>query len=83
MDSRTLQNISRMFNRYRVPECRVRARLSNNTVVAEFTGTAASFSCCFDEHFEDYRQMLGESATLVRMERKGKERFLLIYRLDD
>ena len=78
-----LRKISREFNKYRFPECRVRIiKNENGKLVAEFTGTAAKFSCCFDEYFEDYRLMLedyGEKYEIENLKEK-RGRFIVVYK---
>ncbi|MBC7081046.1 MAG: hypothetical protein H5T44_02195 [Thermoplasmatales archaeon] len=60
MNSNKLRKITREFNKHRAPECFARTlRNGRNNLVIVFSGTS-SFSCCFDEHFEDYRQLLKE-----------------------
>ncbi len=83
MRAELLRKISKEFNHFRSPECR--ARIIENgekTIKIEFSGTSASFSCCFDEHFEDYRIMMEEAGTktkIERVERKGIEKFIVSY----
>lgn len=76
-----LRKLSREFNKYRYPECRVKIiKNEDDRLIAEFTGTA-NFMCCFDEHFEDYRQMLEEHGEKVEIKdvvaREGK--FIVVY----
>ena len=66
MDDKKLRNITREFNRWRYPECRARTiKNDDEKLIIQFDGTF-SFSCCFDEHFEDFRIMLEEKGGVVR-----------------
>ncbi len=85
MDSSTLRKVTAIFNRYRAPECR--ARVVQNKppfLVVEFSGTRAALSCCFDEHFVDYRYYLKDFSGIefqidqVDMTKRG--RFVVTYR---
>lgn len=81
MQPSKLRKISREFNKYRYPECKVRIiKNSNEKLVAEFSGTAC-FSCCFDEHFEDYGLMLKEEGETYRIEgmEKKEGKFIVTY----
>ena len=55
MGPKLLRRAATEFNKYRVPECKAKV-LSNKdkTLIVEFSGTTAPFSCCFDEYFIDY-----------------------------
>ena len=79
MNPRKLRAITREFNRYRYPECRARTIANKNGVlIVEFSGTS-THSCCFDEHFEDYRILLGENVNIEEVDDKG-DRFIVFYR---
>ena len=77
-----LRVISREFNKYRFPECKARViKNEKEKLTVEFSGTSC-FSCCFDEHFEDYRLLLeerGEKYEIEKIENK-KEKFIVVYR---
>ena len=69
LNSASLKAISRRFNRYRSPECRTKAiENKKGCLIVEFSGTNIS-SCCFDEHFEDYRQILEEHGEKIQIEK--------------
>ncbi|MEM2509075.1 MAG: hypothetical protein QW673_02635 [Candidatus Thermoplasmatota archaeon] len=81
MKSSKLRKITREFNRYRAPEC-IAKTLKNeeDKLLILFSGTF-SFSCCFDEHFEDYRRMLKDANENYKIEKVIKERnsFIVLY----
>jgi hypothetical protein len=84
ISSKLLRQISRNFNRYRYPECRVRVveNMGENLKV-EFSGTIASFSCCFDENFVDYIYLLedlsGQKFKIKEIKREFPDRFVVTY----
>jgi len=83
MKSRLLKKVSRDFNHFRSPECRANVIENNGEILkVKFTGTASTFSCCFDEHFEDYRLILEENGIkteIEKVERKSMEKFIVLY----
>ena len=79
-----LRRVTRRFNRYRSPECR--AEVVKNTgeeLEVRFTGSTASFACCFDENFVDYcyliQDLAGENFTIKEVKRRGPEEFRVVY----
>jgi len=78
-----LRKISREFNHFRFPECRAKViGKGEESIRVEFTGTAASFSCCFDEHFEDFRLMMeerGMKADIGEIKRESPDKFIVLY----
>ncbi len=77
-----LNVVSRKFNRYRSPECKAKVlRNKDRYLVVEFSGTNIS-SCCFDEHFEDYRQILEEYKGKFQIEKIEEkiDRFIVYYK---
>ncbi|KPJ51057.1 hypothetical protein AMJ40_01165 [candidate division TA06 bacterium DG_26] len=85
MDPGTLRRVTREFNRYRAPECRARTvRNGEDRLVVEFSGTAAHFACCFDEHFVDYGYYLKDVAEsdfeIEKIERMKNGWFAVTYR---
>lgn len=84
VEKEVIEILTSQFNRYRFPECEAKiVKIDEDSIKIEFTGTTASFSCCFDEHFEDYREMLEErgiKTEIENVERRGIEKFLVIFR---
>ena len=85
MESNILRKVTREFNKYRYPEARARVLLNKNDyLVVEFTGTKASFACCFDENFIDYKYYLKDIAhkdfNIIKILRKAEDRFLVLYK---
>ncbi|MCM8819955.1 MAG: hypothetical protein NC925_04075 [Candidatus Omnitrophica bacterium] len=84
MESKVLKIVTRKFNFYRAPECKAKVISQNNGIVkVEFSGTKASFACCFDENFIDYQYYLkdygGKDFSIRKIERKNPERFIIFY----
>ncbi len=84
MKPEKLRKITRRFNRYRSPECRAKvARNAGAELEVSFTGSTASFACCFDENFVDYcyliRDIAGEEFAIKEIRRRGSEEFRVIY----
>ena len=78
-----LRKISREFNHFRFPECRAKViEKGEKSIRVEFTGTAASFSCCFDEHFEDFRLVMeerGMKTDIGEIKRESPAKFIVLY----
>jgi len=76
MDDKKLRNITREFNKWRYPECRARTiKNEEDKLIMQFDGTF-SYSCCFDEHFEDFRIMLeekGEEFKITEVKHIGRK----------
>ena len=84
MEEKKLRRITREFNRWRYPECRARTiKNEEDEIIIKFDGTF-NYSCCFDEHFEDYRIMLeeeGEKYTIEEVKQIGNK-FIVRYKRD-
>lgn len=79
MSPNKLRCIIDEFNRYRSPECRARTLYkSDDKIIIEFSGTSIR-SCCFDEHFEDFRLLIGDDMRLESVRDEGY-RFVVCYR---
>lgn len=86
MNSYLLSNIVKKFNKTRKPECIVKTIENNDKFLkVKFTGTTASYSCCFDEHFNDFRFLLNDESNIeIRIEdikRRNLYDFLVIYKI--
>jgi len=78
MNRNKLRKITRKFNRYRAPECCAKTlKNDEEKLIILFTGTSIS-SCCFDEHFEDYRIMLKEEGNYKIEEIIGGGNFFVV-----
>lgn len=85
MNKETLENLTEKFNRFRNPECRAEVvEKKDDEIKVKFTGTSAHFSCCFDEHFIDYKYMLKDflkiDFKLEKVERISDEEFVVKYK---
>ncbi|MCD6473980.1 MAG: hypothetical protein J7K47_03630 [Thermoplasmata archaeon] len=76
MDDKKLRNITKEFKKWRYPECRARTiKNEEEKLIVQFDGTF-SYSCCFDEHFEDFRIMLeekGEEFKITEVKHIGRK----------
>jgi hypothetical protein len=77
--------ITRKFNSKRSPECRARLlKRTEEGIIVEFTGTKASFACCFDENFIDYAYMCQDNGLgkykIEKISRPETYRFIVHYR---
>lgn len=83
-EEKIIRILTMEFNKYRFPECEAKIiKIDEEYIKVEFTGTTASFSCCFDEHFEDYREMLEEREIKTKIEnvkRKEIGKFVVTFR---
>ncbi|MCM8778894.1 MAG: hypothetical protein NC898_02040 [Candidatus Omnitrophica bacterium] len=84
MEQRLLSRVTRKFNSRRAPECKAKVVFQRDGVLCiEFSGTKASFACCFDENFVDYQYYLkditGKDFSLQKIERKRAEKFRVFY----
>jgi hypothetical protein len=75
-----LFGIVKEFNSTRAPECEAKIlSLNRNSLLVEFSGTAASCSCCFDEHAQDFIYYLedftGMNFEITEMKRPTPGRF--------
>ncbi len=88
MEGFILRKVSREFNKWRSPECKVKVlKNRGNNLTVEFTGTRAGFACCFDENFVDYVYYLEDIGKkkfeVSQIKRKDKERFVVNYKLKE
>ncbi|MCM8798678.1 MAG: hypothetical protein NC821_04360 [Candidatus Omnitrophica bacterium] len=88
MEGNILRKVTRKFNQYRYPECKAKVvSHKERRLKVEFSGTKASFACCFDENFVDYKYYLKDLANLdfeiERIERKTPETFIVNYYLQE
>ncbi len=88
MNPETLKSITRKFNHYRAPECRVRTvKNSENELIVKFEGTGANFYCCYDENFIDYLYYLkdysGKNFRISCVEEVNPGIFIVKYQPDD
>ncbi len=86
MNSILLRKLIKKFNELRNPECKAKTiKNKEDELVFEFTGSIASFSCCFDEHFEDLRYFFedngGIKLILYDIKRKNEEKFIVKYKI--
>jgi len=85
LESKLLRKVTREFNKYRYPEARAKILVNKEGyLVVEFTGTKASFACCFDENFIDYKYYLKDIADkdfkIVNILRKTEDKFWVVYK---
>jgi len=88
MEAKKIKKVTREFNKYRAPESKARVVLNkDSTLKVEFTGTKASYVCCFDENFIDYSYYLKDLANkdfqIMQIKRKAPERFLVTYKQNE
>ncbi len=86
MNSRILRKIIKKFNELRNPECKAKTlKNKDDEIVIEFTGSVASYSCCFDEHFEDLRYLIEDKSSLKffieEVNRKDEDKFIVKYKI--
>ena len=85
MDKKKLIGIVKEFNRWRYPECRAKTiKNDDEKLIMQFDGTF-SYSCCFDEHFEDFRIILeekGEKFKITEVKHIG-EKFVVRYEKEE
>ncbi len=85
MEPKKLRKVTREFNRYRAPECRVKTvKNTEKELVVRFEGTGASFYCCYDENFIDYLYYLkdhaGKSFKIQEVKETKPGVFLVVYK---
>ena len=73
------------FNFYRDPECRARiVKVDEENLEVEFTGTVASYACCFDENFVDLKfyflDFANEDVDIREVLREDRDKFIVTYR---
>ncbi|MBC7194919.1 MAG: hypothetical protein H5U37_04610 [Caldisericia bacterium] len=86
MNSILLRKLIKKFNELRNPECKAKTiKNKEDELVLEFTGSTASFSCCFDEHFEDLRYFFedkgGIKLFIEDVKRENEEKFIVKYKI--
>ncbi|MCS7150771.1 MAG: hypothetical protein NZ928_00070 [Endomicrobia bacterium] len=74
------------FNKLRYPECKAKIiSFKNGTVEVEFSGTKASFACCFDENFIDLKyyflDYLNLNFEIKEILKVAADRFIVKYKL--
>ena len=84
--NKTLDKVLKEFNNYRYPECEAKLlHFSQDKIIVEFSGTKASFACCFDENFVDFKyyleDFLKEKFEISKVERTDIDKFLVEYSL--
>jgi len=85
LGSKLLRKVTQEFNKYRYPQAKVKILVNRDDIlVVEFTGTKASFACCFDENFIDYKYYLkdiaGKDFKIVNILRKAEDKFWMVYK---
>lgn len=85
MNSNILKKLIRKFNSMRFPECKAKTIKNNeNELIIEFSGSVASYSCCFDEHFEDLKYLFEDNGNIKlyidEINRKNEEKFIVKYK---
>lgn len=85
MNTNILRKLIRKFNSFRSPECKAKTiKNSENELVIEFSGSVASYSCCFDEHFDDLRFLFEDNNIKLNIEEVKKmnnEKFIVKYKI--
>lgn len=83
MNPKILRRIIRKFNKIRNPECKAKTiKNSDEELVVEFSGTVASYSCCFDEHFNDLSYMFEDNNIKLFIDeiKRNDEKFIVKYK---
>ncbi len=80
-----LKSVVEEFNALRAPECVAKVLADRGEEMeVEFSGTAASCSCCFDEHAKDFAYYLedgiGEVYEVKELKRPTFGKFVVVYR---
>lgn len=86
MNRYSLIKVVRKFNKIRKPECYGKTvKNENNSLLMEFSGSTAPYSCCFDEHFNDFSFMLeeqfGVKFIIEDIKRRSLDKFLVSYKI--
>ncbi|MDI6851612.1 MAG: hypothetical protein QMD82_06745 [bacterium] len=76
-----VDKLLKKFNENRSPECEAKIlSMDKDSLFVEFSGTAASCSCCFDEHIQDFiyylRDFTGMNFEITEMKRPNFGIFL-------
>ncbi|MCX8095531.1 MAG: hypothetical protein N3D74_05040 [Caldisericia bacterium] len=85
MNSIFLRKLIKKFNSMRYPECKAKTiKNSKDELIIEFSGTVASYSCCFDEHFNDLKYFFEDNGNIKlyidNVKRKDNEKFIVKYK---
>lgn len=73
------------FNEIRYPESEAKIiSIKDDVVYVEFSGTKASFACCFDENFVDLKYYFLDYSNInfeiTKVQRISNDRFIVEYR---
>ena len=84
METKKLRKVVREFNKYRNPECKARTvRNKDDELVVEFSGSVASYACCFDENFIDFKfyieDIADEKMEIKEIKRVKSDKFVVKY----
>ena len=84
METKKLRKVVREFNKYRNPECKARTvRNKDYELVVEFSGSVASYACCFDENFIDFKfyieDIADEKMEIKEIKRVKSDKFVVKY----
>jgi hypothetical protein len=77
-----ISKLVKEFNETRSPECEANVvSVERDSLLVEFTGTAAACSCCFDEHAQDFiyylKDFTGMDFEITEMKRPTFGKFLV------
>jgi hypothetical protein len=77
-----ISKLVKEFNETRSPECEASVvSVERDSLLVEFTGTAAACSCCFDEHAQDFiyylKDFTGMDFEITEMKRPTFGKFLV------
>ncbi|MDI6861678.1 MAG: hypothetical protein QMD25_06730 [Caldisericia bacterium] len=85
MNSNILKKLIRKFNSLRYPECKAKTiKNCEDELIVEFSGSVASYSCCFDEHFNDLSFLFEDNNIKLNIEeikRKKDDKFIVKYKI--
>ncbi|RKZ00456.1 MAG: hypothetical protein DRQ10_04145 [Candidatus Hydrothermota bacterium] len=84
VETKKLRKVVREFNKYRNPECKARTvRNKDDELVVEFSGSVASYACCFDENFIDFKfyieDIADENMEIKEIKRVKSDKFVVKY----
>ncbi len=79
-----LKKVEKEFNFYRDPECHAEIiDAGEDEIKVEFSGTVASYACCFDENFIDFQfyvlDFVGEEIEVKEIKREKSDKFIVTY----
>lgn len=86
MNRYLLGNLIKKFNNVRKPECFAKTiKNDEKFLLIEFSGSTASFSCCFDEYFNDFTYLfkdeIGLNLEIKDIKRRNLNKFLVKYKI--